>query len=131
MKLKESKVCLWCFVNYRPQTKLRERNLFTPVCDSVKFTGGVLVRGRLCSGESLSRRAPRYSGRAGGTHPTGMHSCCLCEWFVTGANSEISNLRPKKLIILAHIVQCQFSLHKILLKLVAECCWNVQRYLRT
>ena len=40
--------------HYRPQTKLREGNVLTPVCDSVH--SGVSVQGRgLCPGGSLSR----------------------------------------------------------------------------
>ena len=35
-------------LHYRPQTKLREGNVFTPVCDSVH-------RGGLCPGGSLSK----------------------------------------------------------------------------
>ena len=44
---------------------LGQGNVFTPVCDSV-HKEGVSVQGG-----SLSRDG----GRAGGTHPTGMHSC--------------------------------------------------------
>ena len=71
---------------YRPQTKLREGDVFTPVCDSVhrgisvqgSLSGdlspgisleGVSVQDGLCPGGSLSGRP-----RLGGTHPTGMHS---------------------------------------------------------
>ena len=53
---------------YRPQTKLREGNVFTPACDSV-HRGGLCPGGFLCQGDPLVRL------RAGGTHPTGMHSC--------------------------------------------------------
>ena len=37
---------------YRPQTKLREGNVFTLVCDSV-HRGGVSVYGRFLSGEGV------------------------------------------------------------------------------
>ena len=41
---------------YRPQTKLREGNVFTPVCDSVHGGRGSLSGGKeLCPGGSLSR----------------------------------------------------------------------------
>ena len=49
---------------YRPQTKLQEGNVFTPVCDSVhgrwvsvrgNLCPGALCPGGLCPGESLSR----------------------------------------------------------------------------
>ena len=62
---------------YRPQTKLWEGNVFTPVCDSVHGGGrGSLSRWGLFGGRggSLSGRPP-HGGRAGGTYPTGMHSC--------------------------------------------------------
>ena len=43
---------------YRPQTKLREGNVFTPVCDSVDGVGSVqggFCPGGLCSEGALSR----------------------------------------------------------------------------
>ena len=43
---------------YHPQTKLREGNVFTGVCDSVH-----------------GHPPPRTATAAGGAHPTGMHSC--------------------------------------------------------
>ena len=46
---------------YRPQTKLREGNVFTPVYDSVHGEGG------LCQGDT-----PPVRQRADGTYPTGM-----------------------------------------------------------
>ena len=45
------------------------------LCPVAVFVQGGLCRGGLCPGGSLSRRPPRYSGRAGSTHPTRMHSC--------------------------------------------------------
>ena len=64
---------------YRPQTKLREGNVFTPVCHSVHGWGGW---------DGVSDSASRgwippwadtppveMTIEAGGTHPTGMHSC--------------------------------------------------------
>ena len=54
---------------YRPQTKLREGNVFTGVCDSVH--GG----GAWSQGGCLVEPLPRTAAAAGGTHPTGMHSC--------------------------------------------------------
>ena len=75
-----------------PATKLRQGNVFTPVCHSVQ--GGSLSRVSLCPGGSLSRWGvsfqmgglcpggslrenppPPIWQQAGGTHPTGMHSC--------------------------------------------------------
>ena len=76
------------FFCYPPPNEVCEGNVFTGVCLS---TGGLSVRGGVClqgvyfqggslSWGSLSRgglchRDPPYVGRAGGMHPTGMHSC--------------------------------------------------------
>ena len=74
---------------YRPQTKLREGNLFTPVCQSFCSQGDVhgrrSVHGRGCAwqGTCVAGGGMRGGGvwagematEAGGTHPTGMHSC--------------------------------------------------------
>ena len=49
-------------------TKLRQGDDFTPVCDSVHR--GVSVHG-------VFARETSVWLRAGGTHPTGMHSCCI------------------------------------------------------
>ena len=51
---------------YRPQTKLREGNVFTPVCDPV-HTGGVSVQGGLCSGVSVWGLYPGGSLSRGGS----------------------------------------------------------------
>ena len=75
---------VWCY--YRPQTKLREGNVFTGVCDSVHRGGRCLVPGGVWSrgvpgpggsgpGGCLVETPPRTATAAGGTHPTGMHSC--------------------------------------------------------
>ena len=56
---------------YRLQTKLREGNIFTGVCDSVQGGGG------LVPGGAWWRPPPRTATAAGGTHPTGMHSCLV------------------------------------------------------
>ena len=67
---------------YRPQTKLQEGNGFTPVCDSV-HRGGVSQRamGSGCTlADTTSPRQtppPQTATEAGGTHPTGMHSCSV------------------------------------------------------
>ena len=78
---------------YRPQTKLREGNVFTPVCQSFCSKGeGACVT---CMPPGHTRPQPpghashptpqpclpppadttRYGQWAGGTHPTGMQSC--------------------------------------------------------
>ena len=60
---------------YRPQTKLREGNVFTPVCRSF------CSQGRYPQADThLGRHPPvqcmlGYGQQAGSTHPTGMHSC--------------------------------------------------------
>ena len=75
---------------YCLQTKLREDNVFTPVCDSVHGRG-VSVQGGLCrggGGREVSRGisiqgvlTPQYGGRSGATYPTGMHSCFGTFWW--------------------------------------------------
>ena len=77
---------------YRPQTKLREGNIFTPVCQS--FCSGAEVYTPLDTPRqtthldsplgrhpSLGRHnttpPPEMTTEAGGMHPTGMHSCFL------------------------------------------------------
>ena len=69
-----------------PATKLGQVNIFTGVCDSVN-RGGCLLGGRVTtpggvySGGSAPRGVsapPGTATAAGGTHPTGMHSCCDC-----------------------------------------------------
>ena len=74
-----------CFLP--PQTKLRERNVFTHI-----FSTGASTFQR-CHGagkpsplrKQASQKAdtphPRYGQPAGGTHPTGMHPC-FCYLFV-------------------------------------------------
>ena len=77
-----------------PATKLGQGYIFTGVCDSVH--GGGLVPGRWVPGPGVPGpegvhglggawsqggawwRPPRTATAAGGTHPTGMHSCCCC-----------------------------------------------------
>ena len=64
---------------------LGQGNIFTPVCHSVHRgdlvrEGGCLVQGVPAPGVSGPRggawwRPPRTATAAGGTHPTGMHSC--------------------------------------------------------
>ena len=94
------------FFLYRPQTKLQEGYVFTGVCDSVHRGGacswgvsgpvGVSAPGGLagsgpwgrdaCSREGQGVawwRPPRKATAAGGTHPTGMHSCLLFLWLLT------------------------------------------------
>ena len=73
-------------IHYRPQTKLREGNVCTGVCDSVHRggvsapswvpgPGGSLPGGVSGPGGCLVE-TPWTATAAGGTHPTGMHSCC-------------------------------------------------------
>ena len=78
---------------YRPQTKLREGIVFTPVCDSVHRggaggggvnSGGQALGGGVCMAKGMHGRkhvcggggcAGEMATDASGTHPTGMHSC--------------------------------------------------------
>ena len=79
---------------YRLQTKSREGNVFTPVCDSLCSQGCVSQHAmgrstRLCRhppqgtppGQTLRDRHPLHrhlpgmATEMGSTHPTGMHSC--------------------------------------------------------
>ena len=95
--------CTWSFCCfYRSQTKLREGNVFTPVCHSV-YMGGLPSHNAMgLAYPPPPNRTPRnqtpprqdtdnttrYGQQAGGTHPTGMHTC-LSE-FLAGQ----SNLLP-------------------------------------
>ena len=88
-----------------PATKSGQGYIFTGVCDSVHRGGCLLLEGLLrgvcsqgvpalgvCSwGVSAPRgcllpgggawwRPPGTANTAGGTHPTGMHSCFLCQY---------------------------------------------------
>ena len=73
-----------------PQTKLLEGNVSTPVCDSVHRgwggmhdQGGMHGRGHAFQGVCVAGGHARWGAcvagemdtKAGGTHPTGMHSC--------------------------------------------------------
>ena len=58
-------------IYYRPQTKLRKGNVFTPVCDSVH--GGVYTP--WTHTHTPGHPPPETVTAADGTHPTGMHSC--------------------------------------------------------
>ena len=73
-----------CPSDYHPQMKLREGNVFTPVCDSV-HRGMVCIPAGVVSAwgwppgtpghPSPGQTPPETATEAGGTHPTGMHSC--------------------------------------------------------
>ena len=82
-----------------PTTKLGQGYIFTGVCDPVRggaaiqacIAGGIRAclawggllwgvsapRGVVCSWGVAWWRSPRTATAAGGTHPTGMHSCLL------------------------------------------------------
>ena len=81
---------------YRPQTKLREGYVFTRVCDSVHRGVCVYHPQADTPGQTPlppwadtprpvhagihplpAQCMPEYGKQAGGTHPTGMHSCIL------------------------------------------------------
>ena len=68
-----------------PATKLRQGNVFTPVCHSVHRGGGVCLPQVPGGGRAdpPGRHPPAqcmlgYGQQAGGTDPTGMHSCWTC-----------------------------------------------------
>ena len=89
---------LLCSSEYLPAaTKLGQGNIFRSVCQEF-CPRGVLS----ASITPKSRHPPRadthppaYGQRAAGTHPTGMHSCCLCNLFrqfflkIPGINSDM------------------------------------------
>ena len=83
---------------YRPQTKFA-KVMFSQV--SVCPQRGSLSRGGLCQGGSLSRGGGASVRETcpvrllmGGTHPTGMHSCCEC--FPFWSFCETKKSRPQK-----------------------------------
>ena len=75
-----TELVMWYY--YRPQTKLREDNVFTPVCQSFCSQGGWCTPPRQTppTGQTPPPRGntplevATEVGR-GGMHPTGMHSC--------------------------------------------------------
>ena len=96
----------FCVINFieqlsllPPATKLRQGYVFTRVCDSVH--GGVCSGGCLVRGGSAPRAVPGLGGfvesppvtatAAGGTHPTGMHSCFRCRG---GCSHQRLNIEP-------------------------------------
>ena len=67
------------FITARKRS-LGQGNIFTPVCHSVHrgdawFRGGAWSWGGLVPGGCLVETPPGTATAAGGTHPTGMHSC--------------------------------------------------------
>ena len=91
--LQTLKGALYHSILYRPQNKVCEGYVFTRVCHSVHgggllpwgvpvpgglLPGGCLLWGVPAPGGSAPRgvwRPPMKATAAGGTHPTGMHSC--------------------------------------------------------
>ena len=53
-----------------PETKLGQGNIFRSVCQEFCSHPGAVHAGR-------------YGQQAGGTHPTGMHTCAVCVKFIT------------------------------------------------
>ena len=66
---------------YRPQTKFGARRIFAPVCHSVHKGGGTWAGTPPWQVHPRAGHPPGqvhplgYGQQAGGTHPTGMHSC--------------------------------------------------------
>ena len=97
------KILIQKYTRYRPQTKLRKGNVFTPVCQSFCSQGSTPVHAGIChpQGRHLPWAAPwqtppwadtprqttpwaqppgetphkQTATAADGTYPTGMHSC--------------------------------------------------------
>ena len=89
-----------------PATKLGQGYIFTGVCDSVPrrggglvrggaWTGGVPGRGGLLRGVTWWRLPPGTATAAGGTHPTGMHSCSFSVLFKIDFEKCLG--KPKKI----------------------------------
>ena len=76
------------FVTARKRS-LGQGNIFTPICHSVHR--GVPARGGACSRGVPGRDPPRTVTAAGGTHPTGMHSCFWI-YLVNYEFGELQNL---------------------------------------
>ena len=79
-------------IYYRPQTKFGARWYFHKRVSRILITGGVcsqrgllpgvcLVQGGTCSG-GVPGGDPPMATTAGGTHPTGMHSCLFIYLFI-------------------------------------------------
>ena len=74
---------------YRPQTKLREGNAFTPVCQSFCPQGVhhwsldqlIPVRRQTLLARRQPPLPPAYGQQMRGTHPTGMHLCSFCRLY--------------------------------------------------
>ena len=66
---------IWLRVNhYRPQTKLRQGKIFISVCQEFCHRGARAWWGGACVTGCV---AGEMATVAGGTHPTGMHSCLV------------------------------------------------------
>ena len=76
----ERRRLMYLVSNYRLQTKLHEGNVFTPVYHSVHRGEGATpldAPAPLDVYHPWRKYAP-LGQPAGGTHPTGMHSCFIC-----------------------------------------------------
>ena len=83
--IKQSFSWIYNIIHYRPQTKLREGNVFAHVC--------------LHSHNAMGKadHPPRYGQLVGRTHPTGMHTCFV-QWRVRETNTKFT----KKKTYLVH-----------------------------
>ena len=84
--------------------KLRQDNVFTPVCDSVHRGWGSLSRGvsvQWVSVQGVSVRETPTAIRvcAGGTHPTGMHPCSIILLKVIVSKSLVENIPICSIVI--------------------------------
>ena len=120
------------FDHYHPQTKLRQGNVFTPVCDSAhrgRGREGVwpttldaeppgLGRSPRCRpslgwSDIPPRSTTGYDQQAGGTHPTGMHTC----FYIFLVASEAKIHIPKR-----KLTRLQFNKRMTISRIFAA--WN-------
>ena len=100
------KLLLWaviiCIVDlYRPQRKLREDNVFTPVCDSTTpHASQHPLPTPNPEADTFTPTPLETATEAGGTHPIGMHSCTeLLITVIHEANIERRSIHYCKQIV--------------------------------
>ena len=108
---------------YRLKTKLWERNVFTPVCDSV-HREGVSARGSVHPsrqtlpfppGQTTPQTdtpwayTPKTGTEAGSTYPTGMHSCLPSNGLFTMPDTETEIHTNNDTIDWTHTSSCPIT----------------------
>ena len=88
-----------------PTNEVCEGYVFTGVCLSTggslsrgsvwggSLSGGSLSGGGLCPGRGLCHGDPPLRQCAGGTHPTGMHSCLIHDFIFWGVQSRVARFK--------------------------------------